>query len=268
MIVLLVVITTSVQAITPMHSTLILVHGALFTSTVWAPVQTILQTKGYNVITLDTPGRMNDGVAPQEATLSAAVEKLCRVIDLQSEPVILVGHNQAGAIMTQATAQCGARMRSLVYLAAVLPLSGERPFDMLSDQDNHNFDRCAPLDLKTGLSEPDMTAPIKALLMADAEDSAAQHAIRNMVSESITMAYDTLNYNQIQFEHIPKYYIKTTQDLMISPESQDKFIARQTLKRVFLLNTGHAPFISQPQALASILMDIDALEFNPDQSTF
>lgn len=57
------------------HPTMILVHGALFTGSVWAPVQTYLQDNGYPVITIDTPGRLHDEVAPQNATLSASSRK-------------------------------------------------------------------------------------------------------------------------------------------------------------------------------------------------
>ena len=42
--------------------TLVLVHGALLTSKAWSSVQSYLQTKGYNVVTLDVPGRADDEV--------------------------------------------------------------------------------------------------------------------------------------------------------------------------------------------------------------
>jgi pimeloyl-ACP methyl ester carboxylesterase len=38
-------------------TTFVLVHGALFTSTGWAKTQNALQNEGYNVVTLDVPGR-------------------------------------------------------------------------------------------------------------------------------------------------------------------------------------------------------------------
>jgi hypothetical protein len=59
------------------HPTIILVHGALLTSSSWAPVQSYLQNHGYNVVTIDTPGRANDKVKPDAATLTAATNKLC-----------------------------------------------------------------------------------------------------------------------------------------------------------------------------------------------
>jgi pimeloyl-ACP methyl ester carboxylesterase len=232
--------------------TILLVHGALFTSNIWSSVQANLQQKGYQVVTVDTPGRLSDGVSAEAATLNAAVEKVCGLARLQTEPVIMVGHNQAGAIITQATASCGNQIAGLVYIAAVVPLPGERPFDVLSDQDNKNFDLVAPLDTVSGLSIPDPNAPIQQLLMADATKEAAQLAIQNMVPEPIIFAYDTLDYDAAAFQSIPKYYVRTTDDVMISPQSQDKFLRRQPMEE-YILHTGHCPFISQPDLLAQIL---------------
>lgn len=249
--------TNTLQAQTP--SPFLLVHGALFTGSVWSSVQSYLQNEGYQVITVDTPGRLNDGLSSNAATLSAAVTKVCQAAEAQNEPVIMVGHNQAGAIITQATAQCPEQIKALVYIAAVVPLPGEHPFDILSDQDNHNFDVSAPLDNNIGLSIPDPHAPIQALFMADAQSEAAQQAILNMVPEPIIFAYDVLDYNLATFQTFPKYYIKTSADLIISPKSQDKFLARQTMEEVWTLPTSHCPFISQPEQLSELLININNL---------
>jgi pimeloyl-ACP methyl ester carboxylesterase len=241
------------------HPTMMLIHGALFTSRSWASVQSELHNKGYNVITVDTPGRLSDGVSPEEATLSKAVDKVCRIINLQSAPIILVGHSQAGAIITQATDHCRNKILGLIYIAAVVPKPGEQPFDALSDQDNQHFDRAAPLNKETGLSIPDYNAPIKELFMADAKEEDAKIAINDMVPEPIIFAFNKLNYDIKQFHRIPKYYIKTSQDLIISPDSQDKFISREKMNGVILLQSSHSPFISQPKLLAEKLIEINDL---------
>lgn len=239
--------------------TFLLVHGALFTSSVWLPVQSYLQNKGYNVLTVDTPGRLDDGVMPGDATLPAAVDKVCQVASLQSEPVVLVGHNQAGAIITQATAKCPKSIKGLVYVAGVVPFPGERPFDKLSDQDNQNFDVSAPLDTELGLSIPDARAPIQSLFMADAAESLAERAIASMVPEPIIFAYDVLDYDWDAFQRFPKYYIKTAYDVIIEPASQDKFLARLPMNKIWTLPTSHCPFISQPEKLSELLIVINHL---------
>ena len=246
---------TPVQATA--HTPFLLVHGALFTSAVWAPVQSYLQNQGYEVLTVDTPGRAHDGISPHQATLSAAVIKVCQTAQMQNEPVILVGHNQAGAIITQATAYCPDQIKGLVYIAAVLPLPGERPFDLLSDEDNHNFDLSAPLDNALGLSIPNPEAPIQSLYMADARDEDAEQAIAAMVPEPIIFAYDVLNYDLARLQNFPKFYIKTANDLIISPKSQNKFLERQPMNHVWTVLSGHCPFISQPEKISELLIKIN-----------
>lgn len=238
--------------------TIMLVHGALLTSSVWAPVQSTLQNKNFNVITVDTPGRVKDGIKPSEATLQAATTKICNVIKLQHARVLLVGHSQAGAIITQATQECPQKIAGLVYVAAVMPLSGEKTFDLLSEQDNHNFDISAPLDEKNGLAVPNPHSAIKELFIGDGvNNDEATLAVANMVPEPIALGNDNLHYDTAVFNHIPKFYIKTTKDKIISPETQYKYIQRQQLTHIYTLETGHSPFITQPTELAEFLVKID-----------
>lgn len=239
------------------HPTIVLVHGALLTSSSWAPVQSNLQNNGYNVVTVDVPGRVDDNVKPGAATLQAAVAKVCKVVAMQSDPVLLGAHSQGGAIITEATKYCGANIKALVYITAVIPIPGEKAFDLLSQQDNQNFDKIAPIDSATGLAIPNLNSPIKKYFMADANDIDAKRAINDMVAEPIVIADAALSYNQSEFNNIPKYYIKTSRDKIISAETQDKYIKRQVMRRVFTVDTGHSPFVSQPAILAKYLSLID-----------
>jgi pimeloyl-ACP methyl ester carboxylesterase len=242
--------------------TFILVHGALLTSSVWAPVQSYLQNNGHNVVTIDTPGRVGDGVAPSDATLSAATAKICKVAELQHRGVILVGHSQAGAVITQAVDKCASKILALVYVAAVVPESGEKAFDLLSEQDNRNFDLAAPLDEKNGVSIPNLNSPIKKLFIGDdVSDIDANRAVANMVPESIALGNEYLHYNYFVFKDMPKFYIKTSKDQIVSPETQNKYIERTQFRGVYTLETGHSPFVTQPKQLANILEKINRSRF-------
>jgi pimeloyl-ACP methyl ester carboxylesterase len=236
------------------ESTIVLIHGALLTSNSWSAVQSYLQNQGYNVITIDMPGRVHDDVSPRQATLMEAANKVCKVINLQSESVLLVSHSQAGAIITQAVNNCPLKIKGLLYIAAVVPLPGEKPFDLLSEKDNHNFDIVAPIDNDSGVARPDYNAPIKLLFMSDADDEDAEHAIHNMVPEPIILSDGILNYDINLFNQIPKFYIKTSMDMIISPETQDKYIARLKFDKILTINTSHSPFISQPHLLGKQIM--------------
>ena len=54
--------------------TLVLVHGALLTSSAWMPVQNYLQNHGYNVVTLDVPGRAEDDVPAKAVSLEMSAD--------------------------------------------------------------------------------------------------------------------------------------------------------------------------------------------------
>src|ERR1700733_11397546 len=126
--------------------TIVLVHGALLTSSAWMPVQSYLQNHNINVVTIDLPGRAEDNIPAKEVTLKMASEKVCKVVAMQTGPVVVAGHSQGGAVITQAVDQCGSRFSALVYIAAVVPHSGEKPFDLTSENDNDNFGRVTTLD--------------------------------------------------------------------------------------------------------------------------
>src|SRR5580658_1834553 len=132
----------TLHAATISHPTFVLVHGALLTSNSWISVQSQLQNAGYNVVTVDVPGRADDGLDARQVTLDDAAAKVCKVAAMQVNSVILVGHSQGGAVITQALDQCAHKIKSLVYVAAVAPLSGENVFQDLSQEDNDNFASC------------------------------------------------------------------------------------------------------------------------------
>ena len=236
--------------------TFILVHGALFTSSVWIGVQSYLQNNGYNVVTLDVPGRADDGIDPNNVTLSLAANKVCKVVEMQQSPVILLGHSQGGAIITQAVDQCGSRINGLVYVAAVVPLNGETAFQDLSNQDNANFDKCATFDAKANVVQINYNGPIKEMFMADATSIQSEQAIHNMVPEPANIGNETLHYDKHVFDSIPKFYIETQNDKIISLETQKKIEAKIKLNKIYSMQTSHSPFLSQPKLLGMYLIEI------------
>lgn len=236
--------------------TIVLVHGALLTSSIWAPLQSYLQNQHYNVVTLDVPGRSDDGIVAKEVTIDLAAKKVCDVIRMQNGPVMLVGHSQAGAVNNQAIDLCGDNIQTLVYIAAVVPLNGEKPYDLLSESDAANFDKCTKLDTENGLYQIDYTGPIKEMFMADASDIESSRAIANMVPEPIIIGENPLHFSNTRFESIPKFYIGTTQDKIISPATQKKFLERVKFVQTYFLETSHSPFLTQPQQIGRILVKI------------
>src|SRR5258707_5521087 len=100
--------------------TIVLVHGAWADASGWYDVTLALQARGYKV------------VAVQNSLFSYAkdIETTKRVLDAQQGPIVLVGHSYGGAVITAAAAG-NPNVKSLVYVAAIAPDSGEDLCDLL-----------------------------------------------------------------------------------------------------------------------------------------
>lgn len=236
--------------------TFVLVHGALFTGSVWSDVDHYLNAHGAKTVVVNVPGRNQDGVNPAAATLDLAAKKVCAAVRAQKGPVILVGHSQGGAIITQSSNDCGKDIKALVYIAAVVPQSGEGVFKALSGHDNANFDACATFNPLTQSYEVYREGPIRQNFMADVSAAKAKAAIAGMVAEPALIGSAKLQFNEKQFKQMPKYYIETTQDKIISWDTQKKIAAKWQWNKRFTLQSSHSPFLSQPELLGSYLLQI------------
>lgn len=58
------------------------------------------------------------------------------------------------------------------------------------------------------------------------------------------------------FGAVEKVYIKTLQDLVISPGLQDRMIAAAGIKTIYAVNTSHSPFLAQPHAISDLLLKV------------
>ncbi len=93
--------------------TVVLVHGGFVDGSGWQGVYDLLKKDGYKVAVVQNPTlSLEDDVAATK-----------RVIDAQSEPVILVGHSYGGAVITEAGND--PNVAALVYIAAFVPDKGE-----------------------------------------------------------------------------------------------------------------------------------------------
>src|SRR5918994_3437360 len=94
--------------------TIVLVHGAFADSSSWNGVADLLLKDGYPVVAVANPLR---GVSSDAGYVSSVVESI-------EGPVVLVGHSYGGAVIS-AAANGAENVKSLVYVAAFAPDTGE-----------------------------------------------------------------------------------------------------------------------------------------------
>jgi len=214
----------------------VLVHGGFVDGSGWEDVYKILKKVGYNVSIVQNPTQsLEDDVAVTKRAIAA-----------QNGPVVLVGHSYGGAVITEAGND--PKVAGLVYIAAFALDKGESVAALIKDpppdapvppilppQDGYLF-----LDkTKFAASFAADVSPEKAAFMADSQVPWGVGALSGAISQP---AWKTK----------PSWYMVSTEDKMIPPDAQ-RAMSRRAGSTVVEVKGSHAVYVSQPQAVASLI---------------
>jgi pimeloyl-ACP methyl ester carboxylesterase len=216
--------------------TVVLVHGGFVDGSGWESVYNILRKDGYTVAIVQNP----------TISLADDVATTKRIIAMQNDPVILVGHSYGGAVITEAGND--PRVTGLVYIAAFAPDKGESVSTLIKDpppdapvppilppQDGYLFLDKAKFPASFAA---DVEAE-KAAFMADSQVPWGLEALSGTISEP---AWKTK----------PSWYLIATDDKMIPPAAQ-RFMSKRAGSTVVEAAGSHAIYVSQPNAVAAII---------------
>ena len=225
---------------------IVLVHGAFADGSSWSKVIAILQAEGYNVTAVQNPlTSLADDVATTQ-----------RALALQKGPVILVGHSWGGVVITEAGVD--PKVAGLVYVAAFAPDAGEIIGDLG----------------KPYPPPPAFTAPIvdEKGFMSIPRDAVVKHFAQDLPEEEASIAAATQGpihasafasqVSNVAWKTKPSWYIVSAQDGAIAPDLERSF-AKRMKATTTELNTSHVPMVSQPKAVAAVIMDAAAKATTP-----
>ena len=234
-------------------TTYILVHGAFHGGWCWDKVVPLLESAGHQVLAPDLPGHGADKTPTAEVTLQGYVDKICTMLDEQSEPVILVGHSMAGVVITQVAEQRPDKIQTLVYLTAMLPDNGQCIFE-LRDQDSLSArNRIWAEDKKSVTMVMDA---VQEIFYGDCAVEDVARAKSLLVPQATEPFFTAVKTSTENFGRVPRVYIQCRQDKAISLETQQRMVAALPCEKVISMNTSHSPFFSTPQLLADHLLDL------------
>ena len=214
----------------------VLVHGGFVDGSGWQGVYKSLVKKGYTVEVVQNP---TDSLADDVAVTT-------RTLARQKGPVVLVGHSYGGVVITEAGNH--PNVAALVYISAFAPDKGESVATLIANP--------AP-----GAPVPPILPPQDGYLFLDkakfAESFAADvdpDTASFMADSQVPWGVDALSgtISEPAWRTKPSWYLVATEDRMIPPIAQ-RAMAKRAGSTVVEVNGSHAVYVSQPQAVASVI---------------
>jgi pimeloyl-ACP methyl ester carboxylesterase len=217
----------------------VLVHGGFVDGSGWEGVYRALKKDGYAVSVVQNPTiSLADDVAVTKRTLA-----------MQNGPVVLVGHSYGGVVITEAGND--PKVAGLVYIAAFAPDTGESVSALIKDP-------------PPGAPVPPILPPQDGFLFLDKAKFAASFAAdvpadtaAFMADAQVPWGLEALagSITQPAWKTKPSWYLVTSEDKMIPPDAQ-RAMARRAGSTVVEVKGSHAVYVSQPQAVASLIEQV------------
>jgi pimeloyl-ACP methyl ester carboxylesterase len=236
-------------------NTYVLVHGAWQAPYVWSTVKTNIEKQGQKVIVVELPGHGSDNTPTHTLSLDVYRDKVIDAINMTDGKVILVGHSMAGMVISNVAEKVPSKINKLVFIGAFLPESGQSLGDLAQ------LDAGSQLGASLVQSADQLTFDIKSenlvhLFINDGSQAAKDLVVNNYRPEPAIPLGNKITLTAQNFGSVQKIYIKTLQDIVISPGFQDQMISKAGISKVYEVNTSHSPFLSKPNAISDLLIKV------------
>jgi pimeloyl-ACP methyl ester carboxylesterase len=231
-------------------STYVLVHGAFTGEWCWEKIVPLLQNSGHRVVTFDLPGHGKDQTPPSKVTLKDYTDRVCSVLDNESEKVILIGHSFGGIVITQVAEYRPEKIQLLVYLTAIIP-ENEQTLIQLAEKYKLPSLPIIMSEDKTYLQLD--ASVIEDMFYNECSEKDALEAQEKFCPQPLFPYITPVHITDDNFGIVPRVYIETLKDKALSIDVQRKMYTKTPCQQVITMNTDHSPFFSQPEVLVSHL---------------
>jgi pimeloyl-ACP methyl ester carboxylesterase len=228
---------------------LVLLHGAMLGSWIWARVEPLVAGPA---LAVDFPGRGTKQAEVTKITLGEVIDSV--VADIESWPcehVVLVAHSLSGIVIPAVISRLPHRVVHVIFVSAAVLTSGATYLDALP-RSQRLLLRLVLLVQKRGVLTPGWAA--RQALCNDLEEPTTRLVLGNLTREAPRMYRDAVP-GEIPTS-VPTMFVKLTADRGFSPAVQDQMIARLHTPSLKEIDAGHLPMLGQPEQLAAIINSV------------
>lgn len=235
----------------------VLIHGGFHGAWCWNRTIPELENLGHEAVALDIPGHGER--VHEEATMAGRLDTVLAVLRPGD---VLVGHSGGGLEITRAADAAPELVRSVIYLAAALPLEGQLMQEALVYRDDGStevdYDVTGMLKhLRINEDGSMAFADFKGaweLFYHDCDEATARWAYDRLTPEKAgDTATTPISVPHFWKAQLPRSFIVCRQD-----RAQPRWLADVTARRLgvepLAIDTSHSPFLSRPAELAQLLV--------------
>ena len=233
-------------------STFVLVHGSWHGAWCWYKVIPRLERLGHRVIAPDLPSLGRDKTPVSDVSLRLWTDSICRVLDTETEPVVLVGHSRGGVVISEVAESRPEKVELLVYLCAFLVRSGESLMQV-AETDGASLVRPSLLLFQEQGHATVREENVRELFYGDCGDDDVALARLLLQPEALAPLGTPIQTTEERFGRIPRVYIECLRDKAISASVQKQMYTAVPCERVISMDTDHSPFFSAPDQLVAHL---------------
>ncbi|WP_066265485.1 alpha/beta fold hydrolase [Hydrogenophaga palleronii] len=234
---------------------IVLVHGAWHGAWCWRRVLPLLRNEGVEVhaVTLTGVGERAH-LLSHDIDLQTHIQDVLGLIKAEElQRVLLVGHSYAGMVVTGAADRLQqahpGTLAGLVYLDAVVPQPGESWSSPHTEETRQG--RIDAARASAGLSFPPPDAKVFGLEGADRD-----WVNRRQTPQPFKVYQQPLQFDAARVAAVPRSFIDCTSPALATIAASRTRVRSEPGWRVLELATGHDPMVSEPQALAKLLLDL------------
>lgn len=274
----------------------VLIHGAWHGARSWDKVGPLLEAAGHHCVAIDLPGSGRNAAVPtsfyrrpfdlgvfaaepspnagvgQEARTRAAIDAVRSAAARGNGKVVLVGHSLGGVTVSPVAEAVPELLHAAVYVTAFMLPPGMPAIAMIQHESMAaalvpglfmaDPTAVGALRINVGSDDAAYVEGLKAAFFGDVDQDEFE-AFRKTLhcDEPAQVALVSSTVTRERFGGVARTYIHCDADQAITPAGQalmvtmvDEALGNRT--HIRRMSASHSPFLSQPAALAEILLEI------------